>query len=123
MEFIGIAQEAGRHEGNQLRHEYYNNKDKEEQEKDQHGNGFGSKIKSRILAFRNHFLGEERDESAGKSSFGKQAAEQVGEFESNKKGIGDSTGAQKTGKQHISDETGYSADQRKTAESGYGFEQ
>ena len=58
------------------------------------------------------------DNSGGESAFGKQAAKQIWQFESNEKGVGYGTGTEEIGKNHIPGKSGNAADEREPSESG-----
>lgn len=76
------------------------------------------------LPFRRprRFLRKHRHKGGGESAFGKQAAKQVRQLESNKECVGNHARAQKICQDHIPRKTSYPANKRKTSESRDGFE-
>lgn len=84
-------------------------------------NSLRCKIEGVFPLFADQFVGKHWYECGGKSSFGKQAAEQVGDFERGQKSVRNRSGSQIVGQDHIAEKAGYPADKCKTAESGDRF--
>ena len=119
--FSGIVGKTGSQQQNNAGHKDFDNDNKEGYKKCQGGNSLRCKIEGVFPRFADHFVGQHWYECGGKSSFGKQAAEQVGDFERGQKSVRNRSGSQIVGQDHIAEKAGYPADKCKTAESGDRF--
>ena len=72
-----------------------------------------------VFAFADRqFLREHRNEGGRKGAFAEKTAEEIGEFEGDKKSVGNGAGSENVGQNHIPDKTGNAADEREASECG-----
>ena len=111
--------ESGRQGDDNRRHENFHQYNEQSQKKYQYGNGLRGESDA-VFAFADRqFLREHRNEGGRKGAFAEKTAEEIGEFEGDKKSVGNGAGAENVGQNHIPDKTGNAADEREASECGY----
>ena len=113
-----IGSKARGHQFNHPGHAEFHQNNKKGKKESEDGNGLGGKTNGFFASVGYQFVGQHGDKSGGESAFGKQAAKQIWQFESNEKGVGYGTGTEEIGKNHIPGKSGNAADEREPSESG-----
>jgi len=93
------------------------------QHQGQQATDVGQKGAGGLLALLGLVLGEDGDERLGKSPFGEDAAQQVGQLEGDEKGVGGHAGAKGAGDDGVAHETQHAGQHGHGADGGQGLEQ
>ncbi len=100
-ELCRILSEAGRQNHHEFRHEDLAQDRHDSEPEGHHREGFLGKLLRRAGTFRMQQPGKGRDESSVEGALAKQAAEQVGKFQSDEERIRDRASPDECGDQHV----------------------